>query len=87
MRAISAEPGNASARLNLVLAILNSRGRIAFMFVFVIIFVFSILLVGLVLQVVVLTCARAGARGGARGGASELRKQSWEALGDAWRNL
>ena len=56
------------------------------MFVFVIIFVFSmvsILLVGLVLEVVVLTCARAGARGGA----SELRKQSWEALGDAWRNL
>ena len=51
-----------------------------------IIFVFSkvsILLVGLVLEVVVLTCARAGARGGA----SELRKQSWEALGDAWRNL
>ena len=68
MRALCAEPGNASARLKLVLAILNSRGRIAFMFMFVIIFVFSmvaILLVGLLLEVVVLTCARAGARGGA----------------------
>ena len=68
------------------------------MFVFVIVFVFSmvsILLVRLVLEVVVLTCARGDlcgvsttcARAGARGGASELRKQSWEALGDAWRNL